>query len=167
MKLNTQPLLNNNERGLDLDLKLCFFFFKFLIVFVGPNPLNMYLYRIGWFGPKLSIPYRTGQFRPKCLILYGTSHFHYGINHFKFEPLVLYERPSKLVLLHLILYEVPHCDFHHIEGNLLVVPWSYWTNLGGFIFMEPLLFMALVAYLMVVVHAISLWYGCYAYLGYG
>jgi hypothetical protein len=82
---------------------------------------------------------------------------------------------------------------------------EHWIDLGGFIFMEPLLFMALdhlmevfgwgsltspwlddcacwfgglltcaclvdhplVAYLMVVEHAISLWYGIYAYLGYG
>jgi hypothetical protein len=36
------------------------------------------------------------------------------------------------------LYEVPQCDLHHIDGELL-----FWTNLGGYIlFMEPLLFMA-------------------------
>jgi hypothetical protein len=41
-----------------------------------------------------------------------------------------------LNLLHLISYEVPHCDFHHIDGDLLLVPWSFWIDLGGFIFME-------------------------------
>jgi hypothetical protein len=44
-------------------------------------------------------------------------------------------------LLHLILYEVPHCHFHHICGDLLLVSWR--TDLGGFIFMEPLFFMDL------------------------
>jgi hypothetical protein len=39
--------------------------------------------------------------------------------------------------LHLILYEVPHCNFHHIDSL------EHWTNLGGYILMEPLLFMAL------------------------
>jgi len=96
----------------------------------------------------------------------------------------------ELDLLHLILYEVPHCDFHHIDGDLLLVLLKHWTDLGEYIFME-LLFMAsyhlmevfgwgsltsngcacwfggllicaclldhpLVAYLMVVEHAITL-----------
>jgi hypothetical protein len=46
-------------------------------------------------------------------------------------------------MLHLILYEVPHCDFHHIDGDLQLVPLEHWTDLGGYIFMEPFLFMAL------------------------
>jgi hypothetical protein len=41
-------------------------------------------------------------------------------------------------MLHIILYEVPHSDFHHIDGDLMLVPWSFWINFGGFIFMEPL-----------------------------
>ena len=45
-------------------------------------------------------------------------------------------------VLHPILYEVPFCDFHHIGGDLLLFPWSFWTNLGGFILMDPLFFMA-------------------------
>jgi hypothetical protein len=44
-------------------------------------------------------------------------------------------------VLHLVLYEVPLCDFHHIDGNLLLVPWSYWIDSRGFIFMEPLIFL--------------------------
>jgi hypothetical protein len=46
-------------------------------------------------------------------------------------------------LLQRIFYEVQLCDFHHIDGDLLLVPWSYWTDLEGFIFMKPFLFMAL------------------------
>jgi hypothetical protein len=42
-----------------------------------------------------------------------------------------------------MLYEVPHCDFHHICGDLPLVPWSFWTDLEGFIFIERLFFMAL------------------------
>jgi hypothetical protein len=42
------------------------------------------------------------------------------------------------LMLHLILYEVPHCDFHHIDGDLLLVPWSFWIDLGGYIFIELL-----------------------------
>jgi hypothetical protein len=34
-----------------------------------------------------------------------------------------------MYLLHLILYEVPLCDFHHIDGDLLLVPWR--SLLGG------------------------------------
>jgi hypothetical protein len=43
-------------------------------------------------------------------------------------------------MLHQILYEVPLCDFHRIDGDFLLVPWSFWT--GEFIFMEPPLFLA-------------------------
>jgi hypothetical protein len=28
-----------------------------------------------------------------------------------------------LTLLHIILYEVPLCDCHHIDGDFLLVPW--------------------------------------------
>jgi hypothetical protein len=44
-------------------------------------------------------------------------------------------------LLHLILCEVPLPDFHHIDGNLLLVPWNYSTHVEGLIFTEPLIFM--------------------------
>jgi hypothetical protein len=46
------------------------------------------------------------------------------------------------LLLHLILCEVPHCDSHHIDGDLLLVFLEDWTNLGGYIFMGPLVSMA-------------------------
>jgi hypothetical protein len=45
-------------------------------------------------------------------------------------------------VLQLILYEVPSCDFHHIDGDSLLVLLEHWTELGGFIFMESLFFMA-------------------------
>jgi hypothetical protein len=45
-------------------------------------------------------------------------------------------------LLHLKLYKVPHCDFHRIDGNLLLVLLEHWIDLEGYILMEPLLFMA-------------------------
>jgi hypothetical protein len=49
----------------------------------------------------------------------------------------------KWELLHHIFYWVPHCDFHHTDGDLMPVPWSFWIDMGEFIFMEPLLFVAL------------------------
>jgi hypothetical protein len=45
----------------------------------------------------------------------------------------------QLEVLHLIFYEAPHYDVHHIDRGLLLDPWSFWTDLRGIIFMEPLL----------------------------
>jgi hypothetical protein len=42
-------------------------------------------------------------------------------------------------MLQILLYEVPSCVFHHIVGNLFLVPWRCWTDLEGFIFKEPIL----------------------------
>jgi hypothetical protein len=48
-----------------------------------------------------------------------------------------------LTVLHLILYEVPLCDFHHIDGDLLLVSWIIGPTWGDTFLWRPLLFMAL------------------------
>lgn len=47
------------------------------------------------------------------------------------------------LLLYLILYEVPHCDFNHTNGDLMLCIWSFWIEYEVSIFMESILFMAL------------------------
>jgi hypothetical protein len=67
-------------------------------------------------------------------------------------------------MLHLILYEVSHCDFHHIDGVCSWYLWSFWMDLGGYIFMEPLLFLALDYLMEIFGGGDSLLYGGWSWL---
>lgn len=31
---------------------------------------------------------------------------------------------------HHMLHEIPHCDSHHINGDLMLAPWNLWIDLG-------------------------------------
>jgi hypothetical protein len=76
-----------------------------------------------------------------------------------------------LLVLHLILYEVPVCDFHHIDGDLLLVPWRSlaWGSLTSpwlddcaccLVVFSHVLALLIATWLhswMVVEHTISLW----------
>jgi hypothetical protein len=46
-------------------------------------------------------------------------------------------------LLHPILYGVLFCDFYHIDGDLLPVPWSIGLTWGDTFSWSPFLYMAL------------------------
>jgi hypothetical protein len=48
---------------------------------------------------------------------------------------------SPWTLLHLILYEVSHHNFYHIDGVFSWDPWNIWMDLEVHTFMEPLLFL--------------------------
>jgi len=89
--------------------------------------------------------------------IYSPSNFYLQITHSNFclqiHPLAscmslcfgFYFYPYSS-LLHLILYEVPHCDFHHIDGDFfvgdfLLVPWSFCMDLGRYTIIQFLLFL--------------------------
>jgi hypothetical protein len=76
-------------------------------------------------------------------------------------------------MLHLILHDISLCDFHHIDGDLLLVPWrslasesltSSWLDncaccLVAFSCMLSLLINPWLHLCIIVEHTISLWRG--------